>query len=126
MTLKSWRKKLVNSNDQYDSTIFEGLTRKFTVQAAEKTQATLLQLGKDALLKMKIEFHEEFREFFEQAYPNLEKIIDFRIACMESCAATARATRGQIPNYDIKVLTNVKIDLMTPQEMIDHIKKELE
>ena len=64
---------------RYAAELFEGLKRRFTVQADPKHYHELLTINGNDLLQMKIEFKNEFKEFFEQGFINLEKTYRLRV-----------------------------------------------
>ena len=65
--------------------IFEGLKRRFSVIAGKEIYHDLLMINKSDLLHMKIEFPNEFAEFFKNGFIELEKTITLRLHAMDMC-----------------------------------------
>jgi hypothetical protein len=79
--------KHASDGDQDESTLFDGLRRKFTVKAGDNNLISLLTLSKDDIIRMKLEFSKEFVEFFQTSLDQLEKTLQLRLSTMEYCQA---------------------------------------
>lgn len=85
------------------------LRRSFTVRSFKDGPAELLSIGKQDLLRMKIEFRTNFKEFFLSGVSELEKMITVKMYAMELCDRRYKEWEKMnigIPNYDVKELTN--------------------
>ena len=63
----------------------------------------LLIINKADLLQMKIEFYDEFTEFFENGFIELEKTIALKLHAMDMCNKQASLKNL---NFKIPVMTN--------------------
>lgn len=93
------------------SWLFEvGLKRSFTVRCADERCSELFAIDKQALFKMKMEFRDEFVEFFRSGISELKKMIPLKMHAIEQCEKRHQEweenREGDMPNYDLRKLTN--------------------
>ena len=65
--------------------MFDGLYRTFTVNASKCHYPEFLILSKTDLLKMRLTYTDEFLEFFEKSFDELERTIELRLHALEIC-----------------------------------------
>lgn len=81
----------VNEGQNGDDGLFGqlDLRRRFTAQCGEEDgtfeNVEILFINKKDLYRMKTEFREEFKEFFESAIEELGKTITVRLCAMDMC-----------------------------------------
>jgi hypothetical protein len=105
--------------------MFEGVRRRFCVQAGEEEHTELLSIDKADLLKMRSEFRVEFVEFFQTGLSMLEKTIKLRNHAMELCDKRANKWNAGIVKQEIKVFTNKELSRMRMEKLTAHCKREI-
>lgn len=119
----------LDSNESFDADetenteIFEGLRRRFTVQSANNDYHEILSIDKTDLLQMKIQFKDEFTEFFENGFVELEKTITLRIHAMDFCHK--QASIWSIVGKKLEILTNQDLNKMSQAELVNHCKDQM-
>ena len=105
--------------------MFEGLHRKFTVNATASHFPEFLMLSKTDLLKMRLTYTAEFIEFFDKSFDELEKTIELRLHAMEICGNTLSQCADDKPNFYINCLTNKDLDCMTHEQVTKFCKTSM-
>lgn len=82
-------------------------------------------IDKSDLFRMKLEFPENFSEFFQGAIGVLQKFVKVKLSAMQICYRRFKAwSDGKcvgLPNYDIDVPTNQEIEKMKYQQVLENI-----
>ena len=74
---------------------------------------------------MKFEFKTEFAEFFDNAYEELEKTIEFRLQAMQVCQKILNENTDGHPNYNITPITNRQIDDLSLEKVLEFARTEM-
>ena len=96
------------------------MKRSFTVKADKQEVIELLTISHRELQQMKTAFSEAFSKMIQDAICELQKTITVKLYAMDLCNYrwSQYANKGlEVPNYDVKIISNEKIKKMTHEEV---------
>ena len=94
--------------------------------AAEKQYPEFLLLNKTDLLRMKVAFNNEFIQFFEKSFEELEKTIECRLHALDICRKTLSKSKMRKPSYLLNTLTNKDLNSMSHDQVLQFCKTKME